>query len=97
MAMEEIKVSGSKLKGKLKELIREGNVRRIVLRNPEGRTLLDMPITAGIAGAVLLPFWAAVGAVAALATDYTIGVERDTSKAVVPSTPPTPPPPPPAE
>lgn len=90
--MEEIKVSGSKLKEKLKELIREGNVRRIILRNPEGRTLLDMPITAGIAGAVLLPFWAAVGAVAALATDYTIGVERDTSKAVVPSTPPTPPP-----
>jgi hypothetical protein len=94
MAMEEIKVSGSKLKGKLKELLREGNVRRIILRNPEGRTLLDMPITAGIAGALLLPFWAAVGAVAALATDYTIGVERDTSKSVVPATPPSPPPPP---
>jgi hypothetical protein len=93
MAMEEIKVSGSKLKEKLKELIREGNVRRIVLRNPEGRTLLDMPITAGLAGAALLPFWAAVGAVVALAKDYTIGVERDTGKSVVPATPPTPPPP----
>jgi hypothetical protein len=94
MAMEEIKVSGSKLKGKLKELIREGNVRRIVLRNPEGRTLLDMPVTAGLAGAAFLPFWAAVGAVVALAKDYTIGVERDTGKSVVPATPPSPPPPP---
>lgn len=93
MAMEEIKVSGSKLKEKLKELIREGNVRRIVLRNPDGRTLLDMPVTAGLAGAALLPFWAAVGAVVALAKDYTIGVERDTGKSVVPASPePTPPP-----
>ncbi|MBC8088795.1 MAG: DUF4342 domain-containing protein [Phycisphaerae bacterium] len=93
MAMEEIKVSGSKLKEKLKELIREGNVRRVVLRNPEGRVLLDMPVNAGLAGAALLPFWAAVGAVVALAKDYTIGVERDTGKSVVPATPPTPPPP----
>lgn len=93
MAMEEIKVSGSKLKEKLKELIREGNVRRIVLRNPDGRTLLDMPVTAGLAGAALLPFWAAVGAVVALAKDYTIGVERDTGKSVVATSPePTPPP-----
>ncbi|MDA1082406.1 MAG: DUF4342 domain-containing protein [Gemmatimonadetes bacterium] len=75
--MEEIKVSGAKLKSKLKELIREGNVRRIVLRNGEGRTLLDMPLAAGIAGAVLLPFWAAVGGIVALATEFTIGVERD--------------------
>lgn len=75
--MEEIKVTGAKLMSKLKELIKEGNVRRIVLRNPEGRTLLDMPLNAGIAGAALLPFWAAVGAVAVLATDYSILVERD--------------------
>ncbi len=92
MAMEEIKVSGSKLKEKLKELIREGNVRRVVLRNPEGRVLLDMPVNAGLAGAALLPFWAAVGAVVALAKDYTIGVERDVGNRVVASTPPTPPP-----
>ena len=75
--MEEIKVTGAKLMSKLKELIKEGNVRRIVLRNPAGRTLLDMPLNAGIAGAALLPFWAAVGAVAVLATDYSILVERD--------------------
>lgn len=75
--MEEIKVTGAKLMSKLKEIIKEGNVRRIVLRNPQGRTLLDMPLNAGIAGAALLPFWAAVGAVAVLATDYSILVERD--------------------
>lgn len=75
--MEEFKVSGSKLMAELKALIHEGNVRRIILRNPEGRTLLDMPLSAGIAGAALLPFWAAVGAVAVLATDYAVFVERD--------------------
>ena len=77
MAMDEIKVTGGKLKEKLKELIREGNVRRVIVRNGEGRTLLDMPLAAGIAGAVLLPFWAAVGGIVALATDFTIMVERD--------------------
>ncbi len=75
--MEEIKVSAEKLKDTLKKLIREGNVRRIILRNAHGRTLLDMPLAAGIAGVVLLPFWMAVGAVVALATDFTILVERD--------------------
>ena len=90
-AMEEIKVSGAKLKDKLKELIKEGNVRRVILRNPEGRTLLDMPLNAGFAGAALLPFWAAVGAVVALAKDYTIAVERDTGKSIAAAseTPPT--------
>lgn len=75
--MEEIKVSGKKLVAKLKELIREGNVRRVVLKNPQGRVLLDMPLNAGVVGAALLPFWAAVGAVAVLATDYSILIERD--------------------
>lgn len=83
--MEEFKVSSGKLMAQLKELIHEGNVRRIILRNPEGRTLLDMPLTAGIAGAALLPFWAAVGAVAVLATDYAVFVERDPEKATDPA------------
>lgn len=82
--MEEFKVSGSKLKGRIKELLREGNVRRIIVRNPGGRTLIDMPLTAGVAGAVLLPLWAAIGTIAALATDYTIAVERDPGTSVAP-------------
>ena len=60
----------------LKELIREGNVRRIIIRNDKGRTLLDMPLSAGIAGAVLLPFWMAVGAILALAKEFSVSVER---------------------
>ena len=75
--MEEFKVKGTKLMAKLKELIHEGNVRRVVLKNPDGRVLLDMPLNAGLAGAALLPFWAAVGAVAVLATDYSVLIERD--------------------
>ncbi|MBX3174969.1 MAG: DUF4342 domain-containing protein [Gemmatimonadaceae bacterium] len=75
--MEEFKVSGAKLMERLKELVKEGNVRRIILRNPEGRVLLDMPLNAGIAATALLPFWAAVASVLVLATDYTVQVERD--------------------
>ena len=74
--MEEIKVGAGKLKETLKELIREGNVRRIIIRNGEGRTLLDMPLNAGVAGAVLLPFWMAVGAIIALAKEFSISIER---------------------
>ena len=80
--MEEFKVSGEKLKDKLKELIREGNVRRIILKNPGGRVLLDMPLNAGVVGLALAPFWAAVAAIAVLATEYTVTVERDPGKAV---------------
>jgi Domain of unknown function (DUF4342) len=80
--MEEFKVSGGKLKERLKELIREGNVRRVILKNPSGRVLLDMPLNAGVVGVALLPFWAAVAAVAVLATEYTVAIERDPGKAV---------------
>jgi hypothetical protein len=75
--MNEIKVAGDKLKSTLKQLLREGNVRRVIIRNASGRTLLDMPLTAGLAGALLLPFWAAVGGILALAKEFTIVVERD--------------------
>jgi len=76
-AMEQIKVAGDKLMSTLKQLIREGNVRRIIVRNGAGRTLIDMPLSAGLAGAFLAPFWAAVAGILALATEFTIVVERD--------------------
>lgn len=75
--MEEIKVSGAKLLEKVKAIVKEGNVRRIVLRNPQGRVLMDVPLNAGIAASALLPLWAAIASIAVLATDYTILVERD--------------------
>ena len=74
---EEIPVAGGKLLETLKNIVRAGNVRRVVIRNGEGRTVLDVPLTAGVVGAALLPFWAAVGGIAALAARYTIVVERE--------------------
>jgi hypothetical protein len=77
MRTEEHKVSGKKLLDRVKEIVHEGNVRRITIKNAEGKSLLEIPLTMGVVGAVLLPFWAAVGAIAALASDYTLVVERE--------------------
>lgn len=74
---EEQQVSGNQLVATLKRLLREGNVRRVVLKNADGRTVLDVPLAAGVVGAALLPFWAAVGGLAALAARYTLVVERE--------------------
>ncbi|MBS1723582.1 MAG: DUF4342 domain-containing protein [Armatimonadetes bacterium] len=73
---EEFKVDGADLMGKLKELIHEGNVTRVVVKTREGKTLLDMPLVVGAVGALLLPFWAAVAAVVGLANEYSLTVER---------------------
>ena len=72
----EHKVSGEKLLARVREIIHEGNVRRIIIKNHDGVTMMELPLTVGVAGAVLLPFWVAVGAVAALAADYRIAVEK---------------------
>ena len=80
--MDEIKVTAGKLKETLRALIREGNVRRVVIRNAQGRTLLDMPLTAGVAGAVFAPFWVAVAGIVALAKEFTVAVERDPGSSV---------------
>jgi hypothetical protein len=74
--VDEFRVKGEELLAKVKELIREGNIRRIMIDNEEGRTLLELPMTIGVVGALLLPALAAVGAVAALVTNCTIRVER---------------------
>jgi hypothetical protein len=76
---EEFRVTGDMLIAKVKELLHEGNVRRIVLKNDEGHTIAKFPMTVGVVGVVLLPVWAALGAIAALAADLTIVVERKES------------------
>lgn len=73
---EEQRVSGERLLARIRELVHEGNVRRIILKNDHGDTILEIPLTLGVVGAVLLPVWVAVGAIAALAADYTLVVER---------------------
>jgi len=74
---EEFKVNGEELLGKVKQIIKEGNVRRITIKNKEGKTVIELPLTIGVVGAVLAPVLAAVGAIAALVTECTIVVERD--------------------
>ncbi|MCU0276809.1 MAG: DUF4342 domain-containing protein [Acidobacteria bacterium] len=73
---EEFKLDGSKVIEKVQELIHEGNIRRIILKNEEGKTLIEIPLTLGVVGAAFLPVLAAVGAIAALAVRMTIVVEK---------------------
>lgn len=73
---EEFQVDGDMLVAKIKELIREGNIRRIVIKNEEGRILIDIPLTMGVVGALIAPQLAALGAIAALVTHGTIVVEK---------------------
>ncbi len=74
---EEFRVNGEELLAKVKQLVREGNVRRIVIKSKEGKTLVELPLTIGVVGALLAPVLAAVGAIAALVTECTVVVERD--------------------
>lgn len=73
---EEFKVSGDAVVAKIKELLHEGNIRRIIIKNEEGQTLIEIPLTIGVVGVILLPVWAAIGAIAALAAKLTIVVEK---------------------
>ena len=73
---EEFSISADNLVSKVKELIREGNVTRIIIRDEKGKTLLEIPATVGVVGAILAPWLAALGAIAALATRCTLAVER---------------------
>jgi len=73
---EEFSVSADDLIEKVKQVIHEGNVTRIVVKDEKGRTLLEIPATVGVVGAILVPWLAALGAIAALATRCTLVVER---------------------
>ena len=73
---ETFSVSSDNLVQKVKELVHEGNVRRIIIQNEEDKTLLDIPVTVGVIGIVLVPWLAAIGAIAALATKCTIVVQK---------------------
>ena len=73
---EEFRVSGEELLAKVKELIRAGNIRKIIIKDKTGKEMIVIPLTAGVVIAVLAPVLAAVGAIAALVTECTIVVER---------------------
>jgi len=73
---EEFTVNGEELLAKVKSLVNEGNIRRIIIKDETGKTLVELPLTIGVVGAILAPMLAAVGAIAALVTKCTIVVER---------------------
>jgi hypothetical protein len=85
---ERFRVSGDQLLARIRELVHQGNARRVIIVNDDGRTLLEIPLTFGMVSAVLTPVWVAIGAIAALAAEYTLLVEvtetaeRDTSPLV---------------
>lgn len=74
---EEHKVKGEGLLAKVRQLVHEGNIRRLIIKNDQGDTIMEIPLTVGVVGAVLIPVWVAIGAIAALAADYTIVVEKN--------------------
>lgn len=74
---EEFRVNGEELLARIKELVHEGNVRRVVIKSKEGATFMEIPLTIGVVGALLVPTLAAVGALAALVAEATVVVEKE--------------------
>ena len=73
---EEFKLHGDEILNKLKELLHQGNIRRIILKDESGKTFMEIPLTVGVVGAIVIPVWAAIGAIAALVSKLTIVVEK---------------------
>lgn len=74
---ESFKVKGEELLKKVKDLINEGNIRKITIKDKNGKTIVVIPLTFGVVGVLLAPVLAAVGAIAALVTECTVSVERN--------------------
>ena len=77
---EEFSVNGEEILSRVKQLLREGNIRRVVIKDKTGRILVEFPLTVGVVGAALAPMLVAVGAVAALISEATIVVEKADSE-----------------
>jgi hypothetical protein len=77
---EEFRVTGDKLLTRIKKLFREGNVRRVTIKHEDGHVLIEIPLTLSVMGVALMPVWVAIGAMAALAANYTIVVEKTGGK-----------------
>jgi hypothetical protein len=73
---EEFRVNGEELVAKIKEILHEGNIRRLIIKDKDGRTLIEVPLTIGVVGVILIPVWAAIGAIAALVAEATVVVEK---------------------
>jgi hypothetical protein len=82
---EELKVEGKELVDTVKRIVHEGNVRRVVIRNADGRTVLDIPVNAGVVGAVAFPLIATLATIAVYAARYTLIIERSGPPAAPPA------------
>jgi hypothetical protein len=76
ISREEYEVKGEDLVAKVKELVHQGNIRRVIIKNEDGRTLVEVPLLLGVGMVILLPAWAAIGAIAAVVANCTLVVER---------------------
>jgi hypothetical protein len=74
---EEFQFSGDTLLAKIKDILREGNIRRVVIKNEDGRVLIDIPLTIGVVGTLVAPQLAAIGAIAALVLKGSIVIEKE--------------------
>jgi len=73
---EEFRVNGEELLAKVKKLIKEGNIRRVIIKDKDGKVVFEIPLTFGVVGALIAPQLAAIGAIAALLTEATVVVEK---------------------
>ena len=73
---EEFRVNGEELLTKIKNLLKEGNIRRVIIKDKEGKVVFEIPLTFGVVGALIAPQLAAIGAIAALLTEATIVIEK---------------------
>ena len=73
---EEFHVNGEELLARIKKILHEGNIRRIIIKDKEGKTVMEIPLTIGVVGVLLAPTLAALGAIAALVTEATVVVEK---------------------
>ena len=73
---EEFRVNGEDLIARIKKLINEGNIRRVIIKDKEGKVVFEIPLTLGVVGALIAPQLAAIGAIAALLTEATVVVEK---------------------
>ena len=89
--VEEVEISGNHLVERIKELVAEGNARRVILKNKEGQELFDLPLTVGVVGGgiitLALPVLAAIGAVAALLTQVKLEIVREVEESKKPEEP----------
>jgi len=73
---EEFHVNGEELLAEIKKVLKEGNIRRVIIKNKEGKVVFEIPLTLGVVGALIAPQLAAIGAIAALLSEATVVVEK---------------------